>query len=67
MKLEDLKSIADDANNQAVWVTEEWAIEHFGSDAEGKFVATFSPDVVFGLIVQLENLQALLQQHGVTA
>ena len=39
------------------WVTQEWAEDHFGSEAEAKFVVAANPDTIVRLIAELERLE----------
>lgn len=59
-QIEQLKKAASaEAANAAEWVNEEWAEKHFGSPAEGRFVALASPQTIRALIDELESLRTL--------
>jgi hypothetical protein len=49
------------------WVSEKWAFEHFGSEAEAKFVAAASPDVVAAIFDRLARCEQALKHANITA
>lgn len=54
-----LKKLAScDVCQNTEWVTQEWAEEHFGSEAEAKFVVAANPAAILKLINTLERIKA---------
>jgi hypothetical protein len=47
------------------WVSEKWAFEHFGSEAEAKFVAAASPDVLIAIFDRLARCEQALKHANI--
>lgn len=47
---ERLRELAEAITKHHTWVTTEWAIQHFGSDMEGEFVALAGPQNILAIL-----------------